>query len=313
MTTAVIIDLGSHCTKFGFSGDDAPTKIVPTSNDIFESPSSLKLDNYVNFVRTSLPSVDFQTYNMFISAPPLFSFDQQVALCELCFEDFGVEGFYIGDQSTLALYATGRTSGLVLDSGHISTSATPGFEGSALTHFTIESKYGGKEITEQVQKLFSKYNINVQNIQLVEKWKEKSCRVFPLDNSPCKNETHIFSLPDSSSISIQLSDIQSCTEFLFNSEFSSFDPVQHLIAGSIKQCDPSLINLLYKNIIIIGGNSTMKGFHERCNQEMQNLNVKNFSLKIACQNDSQCKYMSFSCQVVQKGISNTLQERNGKK
>lgn len=40
-------------------------------------------------------------------------------LTELVFESFGVPKFYLGVQSVLSLNATGRTTGVVIESGNI--------------------------------------------------------------------------------------------------------------------------------------------------------------------------------------------------
>ena len=45
------------------------------------------------------------------------------------FEDFNVPAMYIKIQAVLSLYATGRTTGIVVDSGDDVTHAVPIFEG----------------------------------------------------------------------------------------------------------------------------------------------------------------------------------------
>jgi len=50
------------------------------------------------------------------------------------FETFNVPSLYLAIQAVLALYSSGRTTGLVLDSGAGVTHTVPIYEGYALPH-----------------------------------------------------------------------------------------------------------------------------------------------------------------------------------
>ena len=55
-------------------------------------------------------------------------------LVDLMFSTFKVPKLYIGNQAVLSLFATGRTTGTVLDSGEGVTHAVPIYEGYAIPH-----------------------------------------------------------------------------------------------------------------------------------------------------------------------------------
>ncbi|MCL4166851.1 UNVERIFIED_CONTAM: hypothetical protein GTU68_032723 [Idotea baltica] len=55
-------------------------------------------------------------------------------MTEIMFETFNTQSFYLGNQAVLALYASGRTTGLALDSGAGVTHTVPIYEGYALPH-----------------------------------------------------------------------------------------------------------------------------------------------------------------------------------
>ena len=50
-------------------------------------------------------------------------------MVEVMFETFNVDGMYIAIQAVLSLYANGRTTGLVCDSGDGVTHTVPVYEG----------------------------------------------------------------------------------------------------------------------------------------------------------------------------------------
>ena len=55
-------------------------------------------------------------------------------MTEVIFETFEVPAFYIANPAHLSLYSSGKTTGLVLDSGEGVTHTVPIYEGYALPH-----------------------------------------------------------------------------------------------------------------------------------------------------------------------------------
>eukprot|EP01084_Bolivina_argentea_P030022 55681_1 len=76
-------------------------------------------------------------------------------MTQIMFETFNVPQYYVAIQSVLSLYASGRTIGIVLDSGKTCTYTVPIYEGFALPHAVIRQDYGGKNITEYLNKLLT--------------------------------------------------------------------------------------------------------------------------------------------------------------
>jgi actin beta/gamma 1 len=63
------------------------------------------------------------------------------------FEEIYVPAFYLSNQAPLSLYSTGRTTGLVLDSGEDLTQVIPIKEGYHLPHSNIKSELAGRALT----------------------------------------------------------------------------------------------------------------------------------------------------------------------
>ncbi len=108
---------------------------------------------------------------------------------EIFFETFAVPALYISMQAVLSLYSTGRTTGVVLDSGDGVTHSVPIFEGFALPHSVMRNDIAGREVTKYLKLLLRKegFNFNttaefeiVKNIKV--RIVEKSNITFPLCN-----------------------------------------------------------------------------------------------------------------------------------
>ena len=58
-----------------------------------------------------------------------------------------VENFFAQVSSVLSLYSIGKTTGVVLDSGHGVTTSVPVYEGYALPFASMKINYGGESVT----------------------------------------------------------------------------------------------------------------------------------------------------------------------
>lgn len=75
--------------------------------------------------------------------PPMMSKEQIVTRM---FEKFNVQKLWVGTQPQMALCATGKTTGLIVEAGHGLTQTMPFYEGMPLNHGKDKNQMGGNTL-----------------------------------------------------------------------------------------------------------------------------------------------------------------------
>lgn len=73
-------------------------------------------------------------------------------MTEIMFETFNVPSLFISISAVLALYSSGRTTGIVVDSGAGVTNSVPIYEGYALPHAIMNIDIAGIDLTHYLLK-----------------------------------------------------------------------------------------------------------------------------------------------------------------
>jgi len=218
--------------------------------------------------------------------PPMNSRRSREKLAEIFFETFNVPALFISMQAILALYASGKTTGVVLDSGDGVTHCVPMYEGFALQHSIRRMDLAGRDITRHLQLLLRKAGTSLTTsaeLQIVQQIKEDHCYVAfdyakEEDEHPAPKN---FRLPDGRSIPIGPESFRA-PEILFNPHLVGQEcgGLHDMVIQSIGMSDIDLHRDLYQNILLSGGTTMTEGLGKRLLNEVKTKSVRDMKIKI---------------------------------
>eukprot|EP01134_Creolimax_fragrantissima_P007513 CFRG7513T1 len=216
---------------------------------------------------------------------------------EAFFEAFNVPAMYISLQATLSLYASGRTTGLVVDSGDGVSHTVPIYDGFAISNAITRSDVAGRDVTTYLQQLLRKEGVNLHTtaeFQIVREIKEKMCFLYPshkgkLDGKgyPVEDENakEQYILPDGEQVTISSCRHQA-PEVLFQPDLigEEYAGIHENLLKTVRDCDTDLREKLLQNIVLSGGTTTTPGFATRLTNELHRARPGN-DIKITAPKD----------------------------
>jgi len=320
----IVIDNGSGMIKAGFAGDPVPkvnfpnyvgrpkhTRVMAGSleGDSFVGP---KAEEYRGLLHIAYPMEHgiVQDWNdmekiwtyvyskdqlrsaseehpVLLTEAPLNPAKNREKAAEIFFETFNVPALFVSMQAVLSLYASGRTTGVVLDSGDGVTHAVPIYEGFAMPHSILRNDVAGRDVTRFLKLLLRKEGFTFKTtaeFEIVKSIKERACFVTSTaqKDDVNNNEKSQFTLPDGSIIELGQSRSRA-PEALFNPELigEESEGIHEILSGSIQRSDMDLRRTLYQNIVLSGGSTLFRGFGDRLLSEIKRIAPKEVKIKIS--------------------------------
>ncbi|KAL3313618.1 Actin, aortic smooth muscle [Cichlidogyrus casuarinus] len=330
--TSVIVDLGSGVCKAGFGGDDAPRCTIPTLVGRPLHNQYIKLDRKSLYIGQEAQSArgilklqypmekgivrswdDMEAFmhNLFfnelriipeehtflLSEPPLSPKSNKERMAQVMFETFNCKALHVADQSVLTLYATGRTTGLVIDCGEGLTKVVPIYEGYAMPISINKTDLAGYELTSHMMRLLSKCGYSFGSSaerEIARDLKERLCYVKKEMHNEDQAEERGYELPDGETIAIG-NERYECSEMLFQPALYGVEQlgIHELVYDSINKCTVDLRRHLYSDLVLSGGSTLFPGFDERLLKEITNLAPNGMKIRMSTSPASCRKYWAW--------------------
>mmetsp|Transcript_39088 Transcript_39088/g.72837 ORF Transcript_39088/g.72837 Transcript_39088/m.72837 type:complete len:383 (+) Transcript_39088:62-1210(+) len=311
---AIVIDNGSGTCKAGFSGEDIPRVILPSvvgrqrhrmvmvgveSKDVYVGEDALNKRGLLELKHplheglfTNWQDLEAiwshlffneldvlpDEYPVLLTESPLNPRTDREEMTRIMFDVFNAAAVHIAMQQILSLYASGRTTGVLVESGHTLTCAVPVVEGCALPHAIVSMTLAGRDLTYHLEHLLTErgfYFNSSHEREMVADMKEKLCYVvldFGAEVAAGSGHEVRYELPEGGFASIGSACFQ-CPELLFQPSLGSVHAqgLHCITYEAIAKCQADLRGELVANIVCAGGSTLFPGMAERMAKELKTL------------------------------------------
>eukprot|EP01083_Nonionella_stella_P187769 690733_1 len=318
----LVLDNGSGWMRAGFSGDDAPRAVFPMvvgrprlgNKDVYVGDDAIAKRGFLilkypveHGIVTNWDDMEkiwhHTFYNELRVAPeehpvlltesPLNTKPIREKMTQIMFETFDVPGFYVANTAVLALYASGRTTGVVIEIQEGVIYTVPVYEGYALPHAVLQLPFGMSDLTDYMTRILKLTEERGYSFTTVEEraivrdiLETLSYIALDYDEELVKYETSSelekqYELPDGSTITIG-SERFRAPEALFQPNFADWEAVgiHAMVFGSIMMCDVDIRKDMYGNIVLAGIGTMFDHLKVRLEKEIKARAPEEMTIKI---------------------------------
>ncbi len=332
----IIIDNGSGYCKAGVSGEDAPRAVFPCIVGRPKNPGimvgSEQKDYFVGSQANEKRGIctlkypiehgmvenwddmekiwehtfntelrlNSEEHKVMLTEAPMNPKTNREKMTQIMFDTFNVPALYVAIQAVLALYSSGKFTGIVCDSGDGVTHFVPIFDGYALPHSIERINLAGRDLTDYMLKILSERGLHYTTSaerEIVKDIKEKHCYIAldydqELEESKTgSSKEQDYQMPDGSMISVG-SERFRCPEVLFKPDMAGYEfgGMHKKCYESINKSDVDVRKDLYQNILLSGGTTCFAGIQERLTKEVAKLAPQAMASKVKVIAGAERKY-----------------------
>ncbi|CAK4647333.1 hypothetical protein LEN26_015529 [Aphanomyces euteiches] len=313
-TSTLVIDSGSSSIKAGMANDEAPQTVFPSvigrvkqsgfmnvancketcvgpqaiaNRGLFKLQHPIRHGHVENWddleqlwshaLYDELQVEPAEYAGVVVADTQISSIRQRERMTQIMFETFDVAALYVEAPGVLSLYASGRTTGCVLECGDGATTITAVHDGYDVPQCHSHSTIGGDLVTSYLRRLLLDRGhafTTTTESEILREIKETHTAVamdFVQDVRQIAANATAYQLPDGTSIELGR-EIYCAPEVLFRPSLAGVTDagLHSMLYNAISQCDSYLIRRdLFKNIVLSGGSTMLANLPERISKELK--------------------------------------------
>ncbi|KAM5299358.1 actin-like protein 7B [Ctenodactylus gundi] len=313
---ALVVDLGSQYCKCGYAGELRPTYFISSTvgkrspeavtdagdtrkgtyvgHELLSTEGPLKLvsplkrgvvvdwdcvQSIWEYAFHTALSIAPEEHAVLLSDPPLSPRSHREKHAELLFEAFRVPAVHVAAQALLSIYSYGRTTGLVVESGHGVSHVVPVSDGDVLPGLSCRADYAGGDLTHYLLRLLNAagHQFSEDHLHIVEHIKKQCCYAALLPEREARLGPDAlrveYALPDGQLITIGHERFR-CAEMLFQPALvgCAQPGLPAIAAACLERCrEAGFEQEMAANVLLCGGCTALEGFPERFRGELGRL------------------------------------------
>jgi actin beta/gamma 1 len=231
-----------------------------------------------------------EEHPVLLTESPLNPRGNREKMTRIMFETFGVPAIQIATSARLALHASGKITGIVIESGDSVTHTVPFYKGHMIARAVLRLDMGGRDVTSYMMKILTERGYPLALLAplapslastvergVVRDIKERLCYVagdfdVEMRSAAVSSDLQHYELPDGTVVTIG-SERFLCPEALFKPALIGLEQegIHQTAYNSIVKCDVKIHNELYGNAVLAGGNTMFPGIDVRMQRELAEL------------------------------------------
>jgi actin-related protein len=238
-------------------------------------------DNELRMVVGDENEADEDCQGVLLTEAPMNPKDNRERMTQIMFETFNVRRFYVAIQAVLSLYASGRTTGVVVDCGDGVSHTVPIYEGYSMPHAIQRINLAGRDLTDYICKILQESKITLTTTaerESAKKIKEDLCYCsmdFATDVENFAGKEKQFEMPDGTVVTVHNQMIR-CPELMFKPSLDGKEMMglHELTKKTVNDCDLDVRKDLLGNVVMSGGTTMFPNMPERLQAEIQGLSQR---------------------------------------